>query len=185
MGFTAVDVDAALRGKAYVFGDDVPCDDGIVPRRVVDNRFGPSSLDFGALALTPLDPTFPKRFERGGFVIAGQRFTTGVAHEQAIWALLQIGVAGVISETMSGGFFRAALHDGLPALALPGITALAREGDLLEVVLRQATVRNLTTGAELKGERMPFRIAAILQAGGTRGYVEGKWGPGRAAAPRA
>ena len=175
MSFASVDVDSPLRGNAYLFGDDVPCDDGIVPSRVVSNAYTETTTDFGALAMTPIDPTFPKRFQRGGFLIAGRGFPTGVTHEQAIWALLQIGLAAVISETMAAGFFRAALSGGLPAFTLPGITALAREGDSLEVVLRQATVRNLTTGTELKGARMPFRIAVVLQAGGTRAYVAGKW----------
>ena len=170
-----IDVDRPLRGSAYLFGDDVPCDDGIVPSRVVSNLYDETTTDFGALAMTPIDPTFPGRFVRGGFLIAGRNFPTGVAHEQAIWALLQVGVAAVIAETMAANFFRAALSEGLPAFTLPGITALAHEGDTLEVVLRQATVRNITTGRELKGARMPFRIAAVLQAGGTRAYVTGKW----------
>lgn len=172
MGIT---VDLPLRGKAYVFGDNVPGDDGIVPFRVVSNIYETAKTDFGALAMTPVDPTFPSRFERGGFIVAGKNFPTGITHEQAIWALVQVGVAGVIAETMNAGFFQAALNDGLPAFALPGIASIVNEGDELEVLLRAATVRNLTTGKEIRGAPMPDRLADILSAGGKRAYAALKY----------
>ncbi|MSQ37848.1 MAG: hypothetical protein EXR61_06005 [Chloroflexi bacterium] len=172
-----VDVDTPLRGRAYVFGDDLPVDGGILP---LDTGGG---ADLGTVVMTPIDRTFPERFEPGGFVVAGKNFPTGVATEHAIRALKQAGVAVVISETMAADFFRAALNDGLPAMQLPGITSLAREGDDLEVSLRHATVRNLTTREERKGVRMPFAVAVQLQAGGTRAYVAGKWGAKSPAAP--
>jgi 3-isopropylmalate/(R)-2-methylmalate dehydratase small subunit len=181
--FAPLDIDSPLQGKAYVFGDNVPGDDGIVPFTVVSNIYETATMDFGSLAMTPVDPTFPMRFVRGGFLIAGQNFPTGIAHEQAIWALVQVGVAAVIVETMAAGFFQAAINDGLPAFALPGITSLVREGDPLEVVLRRALVRNLATGKELRGTPMPERIAVVLQAGGTRAYVAAKYRKQRAAAP--
>ena len=166
-----LDVDAPIRGKAYVFGDDIPGDDGIVPFKMVSNIYETAKIDFGALAMTPVDPTFPSRFERGGILIAGKNFPTGITHEQAIWALTGVGVAVVISETMAAGFFQAAINDGLPCFALPGITALAREGDELEVRLRSGRVRNLTTGRELQGVSMPDRLADVLEAGGKRAYA--------------
>ncbi|MBM4421551.1 MAG: hypothetical protein FJ034_08245, partial [Chloroflexi bacterium] len=165
-----INVDTPLRGKAYVFGDDVPVDRGILPA-------GPAgSADPGRVVMTALDPSFPNRFERGGFIVAGRNFPTGVAHERAIRALLDAGVAAVIAETMAGGFFRAALNDGLPAMQIAGITSLVREGDSLEVSLRHATVRNVTTGQERKGFRMGAAVAQQLEAGGTRAFVARKWG---------
>jgi 3-isopropylmalate/(R)-2-methylmalate dehydratase small subunit len=169
-----IDVDTPLRGKAYVFGDNIPGDDGIVPFSVVRNIYETDHSGLAALCMTPVDPTFPERFERGGFLIAGQNFPTGIAHEQAIWAMAALGVAAVISESMSSGFFQACLNEGLPAYPVAGITTLAREGDELEVQLRTGLIRNLTTGQELQGAAMPERVATVLQSGGTRAYVAEK-----------
>ena len=182
MKFSPVAVDQPIRGKAFVFGDNVPGDDGIVPFRVVSNIYETGSMDFGALAMTPIDPTFPQRFERGGILIAGANFPTGIAHEQAIWALMQVGVAAVVSETMSANFFQAATNDGLPAFSLPGISKLVREGDQLEVWLREGRVKNLTTGRELKGAEMPEHLARVLQAGGLRAFVAQQYRQRRQAA---
>lgn len=170
-----MNVDQPMRGRAYVFGDNVPGDDGIVPFKVVSNIYETSKLDFGAMAMTPVDPTFPSRFVPGGFLVAGRNFPTGIAHEQAIWALVQVGVRAVISETMNAGFFQASLNDGLPAFALPGITSVVHEGDEIEVHLREARVRNLTTGQELQGTRMPDRLADTLNAGGKRAFAAAKY----------
>ena len=170
-----VDVDTPLRGRAYLFGDNIPGDDGIVPFSVVRNIYETDHSGLASLCMTPVDPTFPQRFERGGFLVAGQNFPTGIAHEQAIWALAAVGVAAVITESMGSGFFQACLSDGLPAFPLPGITALAHEGDELEVHLRRGFVRNLTTGQELQGAPMPERIADVLGIGGTRAYVAAKY----------
>ena len=170
-----VDVDTPLRGRAYVFGDNIPGDDGIVPFSVIRNIYDTDQSSLAALCMTPVDPTFPQRFERGGFLIAGENFPTGIAHEQAIWALALVGVAVVVAESMGSGFFQACLNEGLPAFPLPGITALAHEGDELEIHLRSGLIRNLTTGETLQGVPVPERIAEVLRAGGTRAYVAARF----------
>lgn len=164
-------VDVPLHGKAYVFGDNVPGDDGVIPFKVVGNIYESAEMDFGSMAMTPIDPTFPARFQRGGFIVAGKNFPTGPAHEQGVWALVEIGVAAIIAETVSANFFRAAVNDGLPVFSLPGITSVVREGDDLEVHLRKGLVRNLTTGAQLQASQMPDGLASILNAGGRRAHA--------------
>jgi 3-isopropylmalate/(R)-2-methylmalate dehydratase small subunit len=170
-----VNVDTPLRGRAYVFGDNIPGDDGIVPFHVVRNIYDTDQSSLASLCMTPVDPTFPQRFERGGFLIAGQNFPTGIAHEQSIWSLALVGVAVVIAESMGSGFFTSCLNEGLPAFPLAGITALAHEGDELEVNLRSGLIRNLTTGESLQGAPIPERMAEVLAAGGTRAYVAARF----------
>jgi len=145
-----VDVDRPLRGRAHVIGDDVPSE---------------------------MVASLAARTGAGGLLITGRGFPHGLAHDGVVEPLIRAGVAAVISESMSGGFFRASVKLGLPAFALPGVAGVVADGDEVEVFLREARVRSLRTGAQCSGTPMPRRIAIVLRAGGARAFVAGRYGP--------
>lgn len=167
-------MDWVLRGQVWKFGDNVPGDNGIIPFSVVTNIYEEDRDQLAHLCMTPIDPDFPKKFRKGDFIIAGKNFPTGIAHEQAIWAIRDLGVAAVISETMNGGFFEACINEGVPALPAEGISQMVDSGDQLEVNLKSGEIVNLTTDQTLRITPVPDRIAQILEAGGLKSLLRRK-----------
>ncbi len=150
-----------LVGRVWKFGDDVSTD----------------LLAPGAYAVAPLEerkrhvleavrPEFPREVRPGDVVVAGRNFGCGSSRETAPEGLQALGVACVVAESFARIFFRNAVALGLPVLPCPGVWALFEDGDLAEVVVAQARVRNPRTGRELQGQPLPEVMVEILQAGG-------------------
>ena len=94
----------------------------------------------------------------------------GRAHVYAR-ARISADIAAVVAASFSRLFFRNALNNGFIVVECPGAVERAAVGDLLEVDLQDAAVKNLT-----KGESYPFVpltpfAMEILEAGGLLPYV--------------
>lgn len=150
-----------LVGRVWKFGDDISTD----------------LLAPGAYAVAPLEerkrhvlesvrPEFPGEVRPGDVVVAGRNFGCGSSRETAPEGLQALGVACVVAESFARIFFRNAVALGLPVLPCPGVSDLFEDGDLAEVVVSEARVRNVRTGRELRGRPLPPLMLEILQAGG-------------------
>jgi len=84
---------------------------------------------------------------------------------------LGAGIAAVVAVSFSRLFFRNALNNGFIVVECPEAVRQAAVGDLLEVDLRDAAVRNLTKGESYRFvPPTPFAME-ILEAGGLLPYV--------------
>jgi 3-isopropylmalate/(R)-2-methylmalate dehydratase small subunit len=127
--------------------------------------------------LEAVDPSFARAVRAGDVVVAGRNFGCGSSRETAPEALKALGVGCVVAESFARLFLRNAVAIGLPVLPCPEVRRVATPGDELEVDLEAGTVRNLRTGALVRGAPLPPEMRDILVAGGILALLRAA-GPG-------
>jgi 3-isopropylmalate/(R)-2-methylmalate dehydratase small subunit len=145
-----------------VYGNNVDTD-VIIPARYL------TTTDVNELArhaLEDLDPDFVSSLGTGDIVVAGTNFGCGSSREHAPIALKGAGVGAVVASSFARIFFRNAINVGLPIVTCPGAAEATSTGDTLSVDPVSGTIRNLTTGAGLIGEKLPEFVMRIVEAGG-------------------
>ncbi len=146
-----------IRGKAWIFGDDVDTD-VIIPGPYLRTK---DVKSLACHAMEGLDPDFAKKVKPGDVIVAGSNFGCGSSREQAPLALKGAGVACVVAKSFARIFFRNAINVGLPvAEADVG----CNEGDVVEVNLDLGTVT--VNGKTCQGTKLPSFLQEILQDGG-------------------
>lgn len=146
-----------IRGKAWVFGDDVDTD-VIIPGKYLRTK---DARLWAEHAMEGLDPMFASQVEPGDVIVAGRNFGSGSSREQAPRALLGAGVAVVVARSFARIFYRNAINVGL---ALIEADVTAKKDDIVEVDLERGTVR---VGEEIyQGTKLPDFLREILDDGG-------------------
>jgi 3-isopropylmalate/(R)-2-methylmalate dehydratase small subunit len=157
-------------GRAWVFGDDVPNDEGIMPLRLVrQQEYEPAEL--AKYCFEQVNAQFAWLAKAQDIVVGGKNFGYGNPHIQGFLGLKGVGV-GVLAESMSRGPMRACINAGVPVLAIPGVTKLARDGDTLVVDWLTGLVVNETTGARLQATPLAQVMREIVESGGGIGYMK-------------
>jgi methanogen homoaconitase small subunit len=146
-----------IRGKAWLFGDDVDTD-VIIPGPYLRTK---NIKELALHAMEGLDPEFANKVKPGDLIVAGKNFGCGSSREQAPLALREAGVACVVAKSFARIFYRNAINVGL---AVMEADVECREGDEVEVDLAEGTV---TVGERtFLGTKLPDFLLAILQDGG-------------------
>jgi methanogen homoaconitase small subunit len=146
-----------IRGKAWIFGDDVDTD-VIIPGKYLRTK---DTALWAAHVMEGLDPSFAARVEKGDLIVAGRNFGSGSSREQAPRALKDAGVAVVVARSFARIFYRNAINVGLPLMEAD---LQVLQGEVLEVDLAAGTVR---VGERVySGTRLPDFLMEILQDGG-------------------
>ena len=140
-----IDTDVILPGKYLVLVD--PC-------------------ELAKHALEGLDPTFPKKAEKGVVLVGGTNFGCGSSREQAPLALKYAGVKCVLAESFARIFFRNAINIGLPVIECKGISKAVKTGDILTVDFEAGKIENVSSGKKFQVEKLPQFILEILEDGG-------------------
>lgn len=163
------------RGHAWVFGDDVPNDNGFMPISFVrSQQYDPAILARSAFA--DLDPTLAARIQPGDILVGGKNFGRGNPHVQGFLGLKGLGV-GVLAETMSRGPLRACVNAGVPVLApASGLAGFASTGDMLAVDFESGSVMNETRGSCLALPALPPLMREIIAAGGGLAFSKQRLG---------
>ena len=104
----------------------------------------------GALLLTPIDPGFPTRVEKGDILVAG-RFAFGTTDVGPVRAIAAAGIAAVVASTLDPTFARLAREAGLPVVEVYEALAI-HTGEILRVDLEGVRVVNMSSG-----DRYPIR----------------------------
>jgi len=168
-----------MRGRCWLFGDNLGCDGDMMPFRfALARETRPEALrDF---AMTGLDPDFPKKAKPGDIVVAGKRFAQGNPHIQAFIGLKALGL-GAAAESIPRGSLRNAVNAGLPILPeCPGITRAVRDGDQLQVNFVSGLVSNLSVGTEYKFSPLPPALLDIVRRGGWEANFRARLAAGNA-----
>jgi 3-isopropylmalate dehydratase small subunit len=156
-----------LRGRCHVFGDQVDTD-ALAPGPYMRKPLP----ELASHCLEAVDPRFAREVQRGDIVVAGRGFGIGSSREQAVQALLHLGVAAVVATSFARIFYRNALNLGLPALACPAL--VVRAGDELEVRPQQGEIENLSQGTRFACEPIPAPLLAVVAAGGLMPWLEAR-----------
>lgn len=156
-----------LRGRAWVYGNDVDTDVIIPARYLVTSD--PEEL--GRHCMEDLDPEFIKKMKPGDVVVGGENFGCGSSREHAPLALKSAGVSCVIAASFARIFFRNAINVGLPIFesseAVNGISA----GDEVEVDPSTGIIRNLSKDEIYRATSYPPFLRHLIEVGGLVPYV--------------
>jgi len=146
-----------IRGKAWVFGDDVDTD-VIIPGPYLRTK---DVKSLACHAMEGLDPEFANKVKPGDVIVAGNNFGCGSSREQAPLALREAGVACVVAKSFARIFFRNAINVGLPVVETD---VKCEEGDTVEIDLNLGTVK--VRGKIYQATKLPDFLQEILQDGG-------------------
>ena len=159
-------------GRIWMFGDEINTD-LIFPH----SAFRASPEEQCRLCMSDNRPGWSSQVKKGDIVIAGKNFGTGSSRPGAV-VLKRLGLAGVAAESFNGLFYRNCISYGFPAIAVPHLTEVFKEGDTAEIVPEEGTVRNLRTGQLLCGNRLSQSMIEMIEAGGidevlrSKGYFD-------------
>ncbi|RYF07930.1 MAG: 3-isopropylmalate dehydratase [Comamonadaceae bacterium] len=172
-----------LRGRvAWVFEEDDYDIDLIVGVRNIKIT---DVNELAALAMSDYTPGFAASVGKGDLLVGGENFGYGHPHYPAMRAMRHLGIAAVIAESFSPGFFRGEMSMGFPLVTCPGIRAAVARGDELTVDWESNEVKNLRTGQVL--ELHPFAASerGMLDAGGLIPYLKQRMARAGESAPQA
>lgn len=163
------------RGRAWVFGDDIPNDGGLMPLRFVrEQQYDPVVL--APHCLSEVDPTFAASVRPGDLVVGGRNFAYGNFHIQGFLGLKGLGV-GLLAESMTRGAYRAAINAGVPLLTpVQGLRDAITTGDELEVDFMTGEIRNKTRDTRIVAAPLPKVLREIIADGGGIGHMRKRIG---------
>ncbi len=147
-----------IKGKAWVFGDDVDTD-VIIPGKYLRTKDCPGlgrSMPWRAWTRS-----LQQSVQKGDIIVAGSNFGSGSSREQAPRALKGAGVSVVVARSFARIFYRNAINVGLP---LVEADVVCRAGDLVEVDLAAGTCG--WARVSIRERRLPDFLMEILEDGG-------------------
>ena len=152
-----------LNGKAVVLADHVNTD------VIAPGRWKLEGMEvLKAHCLEAIVPDFGSLVSPGDILVAGEDFGCGSHREQAVTVLWALGIRGILADSVSRLYYRNCIALGMPILAIPGVSALVKAGDRLQVKLDEGeiVVVNQTTGEKKTAPPLPKDMLTILEDGG-------------------
>jgi 3-isopropylmalate/(R)-2-methylmalate dehydratase small subunit len=153
-------------GKVWRFGDNINTD-MMMPHAA---RTLPEA-EQKKLVFESIRPGWSGRVTQGDIIVGGRNFGTG-SSRPAAKLLRQLGIAAIVAETVNGLFLRNCVNYGLMALSCAGVAAAFEEGDVAEVNVEEATIRNVDRGHSLTMQHLPEQLVRLASAGGIRPLLQ-------------
>jgi 3-isopropylmalate/(R)-2-methylmalate dehydratase small subunit len=160
-------------GKAFVYGDDINTD-VLFPGKYTYTVTERSEM--AQHALEDLDPSFRERVSPGDVIVAGKNFGCGSSREQAVICLVELEVAAVIAASFARIYFRNAINQGLPVIALEDAAQKICDGDEVRIDLAKGII--ITPSGEHRFPAFSPAVREILDAGGLVPYTKRRLGMG-------
>ena len=124
--------------------------------------------------LEAVRPEFAGEVQPGAVIAAGPNFGIGSSREQAVAALVHLGVKAVIAPSFSGLFFRNAFNLGLLLLTTADAEQLL-EAEQVELDLQTLTLRR-PSGQQLVCQPIPGFLLDMVAAGGLMNQLRQRQG---------
>jgi len=180
-------MDATIRGKAYVLGDDIDTDQ-IIPaehlvysmtdpeQRKLYGRYANIGVPAGQRGLPDGDLPFVAEGEDKSdytVIIGGRNFGCGSSREHAPFALAEAGAKAVVAEFYARIFYRNCVNGGflVPCESEQRLIDRIETGHDVEIDTEASTLINHTTGQTFSikplGDAKP-----IIDAGGVFDYAK-------------
>jgi 3-isopropylmalate dehydratase small subunit len=158
-------VEKQLQGKVYKFGDNINSDIIIAGRYLI--YIEPDKLAEHAFEM--LGEGFPARLREFQILVAGRNFGCGSAREQAVTAIMGLGIKAVVATSFARTFYRNAINSGLPIVECPELYAAVVEGDEIQIDLAAGEIHH--AGATYLFPKFPDSMRTLLEAGGLAQYL--------------
>jgi 3-isopropylmalate/(R)-2-methylmalate dehydratase small subunit len=126
--------------------------------------------------LEAVNPRFAKETREGDILVAGKNFGCGSSRESAPRALKALGISAVVAESFARIFFRNAVAIGLAVVPCPGVFQSFEEGEMLELDLESAQVKNMNRKIQLQGNPLPKEMLEVLIKGGITPLLKDMFG---------
>jgi len=137
--------------------------------------------ELASIAMTAYEADFRAKVRPGDLLIGGANFGYGHPHYPPMRAMRHLGVAGVIADSFSPGYWRGEISMGFPQVHCPGILDLVARFDEIEVDWAAGLVRNLTRDRSLPFAPLADADRHMLESGGLIGYLKEALAADRAA----
>jgi 3-isopropylmalate/(R)-2-methylmalate dehydratase small subunit len=160
--------DVPIKGKAWLFGDDVNTDE-IIPARYL-SAAEPSEL--AKHVMEDADPEFPSKVQPGDIIVAGKNFGCGSSREHAPVAIKAAGVSCVIARSYARIFFRNSFNMGLLIFESSEAVENISQGHEIEVDPDQGIIQNLTTGVSFRVAPIPPFMKQLIDDGGRIEHIK-------------
>jgi len=148
---------------AWIFGDDFDIDLIIG----VENIKYYDADKLRSVCMRAYDPGFADAVRPGDVLVGGRNFGYGHPHYPPMVAMRNLGIAAVIAESFSPGFWRGETYNGMPLITVPGVSTAVRRWDAISLDWRAARLRVPGRGTELTGTPPSDRAVQVIQAGGS------------------
>lgn len=166
---------SVLRGKAWVFTDDVDTD------LIYHNKYlaetDPKKMAQFSFEYYPGKEKFAKEAKPGDFVVAGRNFGCGSSREHAVYCLKELGIPVVLAESFARIYYRNAINNGYPVLFVKGLSDAIKagkiqDGDDLEVNIGTGEIKDVTNGNAFHGDAVTDLEKDIMASGGLIEYLK-------------
>ncbi len=135
--------------------------------------------ELAKVAMTSYDPEFASKVKPGDILVGADNFGYGHPHYPPLRAMRHLGIAGIVAESFSPGYWRGEVSNGFPQITCPGILKLVERWDEIEVDYAAAQVRNLTKGTSLPMDPLSEAEREMIAAGGLVPYLKQSLAIGR------
>jgi 3-isopropylmalate/(R)-2-methylmalate dehydratase small subunit len=159
-----------IKGKVFLFGDNVNTDD-IVPHQYLTLR---DDSELAQHTLENIKPNFAQNVKEGDIIVAGKNFGSGSSREEAVNVLKTLGIKAVIAESFARIYFRNLINLGILAIKISDVRHKFDEGDLIKISLEESKIVNETKGIEIEIDKIPTFLVEILEAGGILNQILNK-----------
>ena len=130
-------------------------------------------LEQGLHCLEDIDREFAARARPGDFIVAGRNFGCG-SSTAAHHAVIGLGIAAVLAESLGRLFMSNCISGGLWAVTCPGIVAFVNSGDRIEIDTASWQIRNLATGKTIASNPLPVFFSEMVELGGEKAYLKAR-----------
>ena len=154
--------------RIWKYGDNVNTDVIFPGKYTYTISLDPDEL--ASHALEDLDPAFAENARPGDVIVAGRNWGNGSSREQAVTCLVHAGLKAIIADSFARIYYRNAINSGLLAIPCPGLAALVKAGDTLELDMARAEIH--WQGQRFAFPRLPDVVQELLNAGGIIPYLQ-------------
>ena len=155
-----------IHGKIYKFGNNINSDI-IIPGRYLI-YIEPEKLAQHAFEV--LGDSFPEKLHNFDILVAGLNFGCGSAREQAVTAIMGLGIKAVVACTFARTFYRNAINSGLAIVECPELYDAVQEGDEIQIDLAAGEIRRKDTKCFFP--KFPDSMRQLLEVGGLAEYLK-------------
>ena len=159
-------METKLRGKVYKFGDHINSDIIIAGRYLIYIEPG----ELAAHAFEMLGEGFPAKLRNFDILVAGRNFGCGSAREQAVTAIMGLGMKAVVAISFARTFYRNAINSGLTIIECPGLYAAVQEGDEIQIDVAAGEIHHHRSVHTFP--KFPDSMRELLECGGLAEYLK-------------